>query len=129
MTFRDTSKDLVATKAKVGSSSSTAIEIEDDENDKRESDAEMRMIDALDHQDANDDEDKNELPGEWADSGDTFELGDDVNLDSAALKAVLPKEVSGHPHTIPNFPEIASCTTGATQSAAVDEVDVDWSQV
>lgn len=85
------------------------------------------MIDALDHQDANDDEERTKLSYGWENTGDTFELGDDVNLDSAALKAVLPKEISGHPSTIADFPEVAPCTTGIAQSTSEDE-DVDWSR-
>ena len=88
MTFHNTSKDLVTTKAKAGSSSGTTIEIEDDENDTGESDPEMRMIDALDYQNANDDEDRSELPGGWADDADTSKLRDDVNLDLAALTSI-----------------------------------------
>ena len=102
-----------------------AIEIKDDKNNKGEGDSEMRMIDAIDHQDANDDEDRSELPGGWANDSDTFELGDDVNFNSTALKAVLPEEMSRCPHVITSFPKVAPCTAGVTQSASTDEEDVD----
>ena len=86
-------------------------------------DSDRLLIDILDEEDANDEENGSTLDEEQVD--DVFE---DINLNLSALKAVIPKDMSGRPHISTGFREALNLVDEA-RNDLMEEEDVNWSTI